>query len=521
MASPRDRTLHVSSAPSRALFSASALLALACSEKREVPAPSIGGQSGDEGTSQYARLAGQGNQACDFDESVFDPLAPTTFGVGIEELVATFASSAPLAFHWNDYHSWEGTFTYAPGPSATTLEVQLSRDEERPIYELRNEPFEGQQGFGLCDEVFYEVPVTLGMSTADGALDELVRVLSPDLPARIGAGGLVLPSSAAVPIVMMVYSPHTAYLQHRFDLTRLGGDFELMSGDATWNGGSLDANVNLYPGGSTGRLELSLSGVRRTAPAPEPTCGSIVDPCTTSIPAAADGDATEPFTPGRTRYVGTWPSALSCNNGMSPLPPDTPLIGSSALDVTELVARAPALTRDGATTAATLSLDFDALPAELCQGRTSNALLFNAGARLRESGLEYDLALPLQVIARLDVAGELDTIAVSRRNWEQPMSGERLRAIGIDPPGAADFADLYLQLTVRYTRAAMEWVGAAELRIHGRNPDPECLAAEAASRTAAAPYAGPGCGRSDTVMSESGTIPTGTPLLHHIWSASD
>jgi hypothetical protein len=196
------------------------------------------------------------------------------------------------------------------------------------------------------------------------------------------------------------------------------------------------------------------------------------------------------------------------------------LIGSSALDVTELVAGAPALSRDDAPPGATLSLDFDALPGELCQGRTSNALLFNAGARLRESGLEYDLALPLQVIARLDAEGELDTIQVSRSNWEQPMSAQQLRATGIDLPEAADFADLYLQLTVRYTREGTVWLGAAELRVHGRNPDPECLAAEAAPRPAA-PNAGPGCGRSDTVMGESGTIPTGTRLLHHTWSASD
>jgi hypothetical protein len=150
--------------------------------------------------------------------------------------------------------------------------------------------------------------------------------------------------------------------------------------------------------------------------------------------------------------------------------------------------------------------------------------LFSADARLSESGLGFNLDLPLQIIARLDSAGQLGDIIVSRADWELPMTAAQLAAIGIELPATSEFQDLYLQLTARYTQRGDRWTGSAELRVHGNNPDPECLRTEAASRaegTEPRPLSTYACGRSDSAIGDNGAIPIGTPLLHHDWSTGE
>ncbi len=512
-----------SSPGSHPFAAAWAVLAFACSGKGgSVPSVS-GSQTGDEGTSQYARTAGNGSRVCDFEETVFDASALTVFGVGMAELMAPFEPVAPVALHWSDVDYGGGTFTHVPGPGSTTLELEVSHAGEAPIYEIRNKPFEGQEGLvGRCSEVFYEVPVTLRMSTADGAFDEVVRTRSLELfPSSVDEDGPQRPSELS-PVVITVLSPHSAYLEHRFDLESLSGNFELRSDDTTWDGEVLDANVWLYRGASTGRLELSLRDWQ-VRPGSEPACGST-DACDGApIPSAYSVPPVAPFAPEHTVYAATWPSPLSCNNGMPPLPPETNLIGSSAADLTRLIAGMGALARSD-DPLSVLSLGFAPLPAELCQGHTGTGVLFNADARVTESGLGLNLDLPLQVLARLDSEGRLGNLIASRADWELPLTAAQLAAIGIELPATSEFQDLYVQLTVRYTRQGDRWTGSAELRVHGNNPDPECLRGEAASRAEATeprPLSTYACGRSDSVMGDNGAIPIGTPLLHHSWSTSE
>lgn len=231
----------------------------ACSDRRNDPEPTfLGGQTGDEGGSQYARRAGTATKTCDFEESVFDRTATTIYGTSIDELMARFQTIESVPFHWQNY-SWGDSVQVS---SAGVTSLQLWPDIDKgTVYEIRLKPLDGSDGHRHCDAVWYEVPVQMHWSTADGALHEVQRSQTIDrssLEVRPEGRRRDPPPTFTPPVVLTVLSPNVAHFQHRFELSTLNGSLALTSDEVRWDPPLSMRMLGSIEGAATGGSNCSL-----------------------------------------------------------------------------------------------------------------------------------------------------------------------------------------------------------------------------------------------------------------------
>lgn len=283
-----------------------------------------GGQSGDDGDAHGGGPAldpgvdspvgmPEPENGCEEESRPLEPTDSTVFGLTPTKLLEGIAPpTAP--FHWVNFSSSNLDVSHHPGPSETSLNLELSLrdaaqdlDSGEAILEAGPEPA-SDAGAQPCLGPRVHIPVWVSMSTSDGALKARVR------------GTLTF------------YGRQVAELTSRFVPAELEGalefaPFDVKTPDTEWTLHALNLFASLWDGGSAGaiRPEFVLStqgtmgsgGAAASPPPATPPPSGVLDQI--AIPEQHDA-------------IGLWPRLEQCPQGVVRAVDDR-VLGFSARDI--------------------------------------------------------------------------------------------------------------------------------------------------------------------------------------------
>jgi hypothetical protein len=288
--------------------------------------------------------------------------------------------------------SEEYILEYGPEHGRSTIELDV-RLANGPILHRYRTPLLGTAEETECDAGALEIPVEVTLRSAGQALDERFEAT---LEARV---------------------PYRARLTQSFAPNSLAGGLELdrissLDPARTFELGALTLDAVLWPGGSMGSLGARVDARHATLskelrPPPDP--------------------AEQP------RNIAAWPSGRDCPGEARALPIDAPVLGFSAADVLERLARGgprPLIRPDGASTPVNVELA-QVVDTELCQAVTGN-LSFDVRLRAKSEDGSLDEVLQVRVEA-LDDGGNVGEINLVSDDPNAPPLAQPAAQLGADP----------------------------------------------------------------------------------------
>jgi hypothetical protein len=301
---------------------------------------------------------------------------PTPLGFTAIDVLTRLAGPRSSALDWLEpAPSAEYLLEYGPERGRSTLDLDV-RVAEGPILYRYRVPALGASEETECGGGALEIPVEVTLRSGEQALDERFETtLEASVPYRGRLRKTLLTRSLDGGLT--------------FDrVTSLDPDRSFVLETVTFD-------AVLWPGGSMGSLGTHVDARRARPPTKEEMFGPPPNP------------ARQP------RDVATWPSAHACPGGGRALPIDAPVLGFSAADVLERLARGGPrqLTRgDGTTTAVNVELA-QVVDPELCQDVTDR-LSFGVTLRAKSEDGSVDDVLLVQVEA-LDDGGDIGEISLA------------------------------------------------------------------------------------------------------------
>jgi hypothetical protein len=296
----------------------------------------------------------------------------TPLGFTALDVLTRLAGPSSSTLDWLDpAPSEEYQLEYGPERGRSTLDVDV-RVAEGPILYRHRVPSLLAEADTECDPGALEIPVEVTLHSGGQALDERFEAtLEARVPYRAHLTKTLRPNALAGGL--------------EFDrLTSLDPErgFQLLG---------LTFDAVLWPGGSMGSLGASVEA-RHATPSDR----------LRPAPAAA----------GQPREVATWPSAESCPGASRALPIDAPVLGFSAADVLERLARGGPrqLTRaDGTSMPVNVELA-QVVDSELCQD-VGDSLSFGVTLRAKSEDGTLDEVLLVRVEA-FDDGGDVGDISL-------------------------------------------------------------------------------------------------------------
>jgi hypothetical protein len=323
---------------------------------------------------------------------------PTPLGFTAIDVLNRLSGPRSSALDWLEAApSEEYLLEYGPerGRSRLELDVRLA---EGPILHRYRTPLLGSADDTECDAGALEIPVEVTLHSAGQALDEhFVATLEARVPYRARLTKAFAPGSltGALELARVV----------SLDPAR---SFEI---------GALTLDAVLWPGGSMGSL-----GARVDARHAPPSGG----------PSPAPGAAEQP------RSIAVWPSGRDCPGDAKALPIDAPVLGFSAADVLERLARGGPrqLTLvDGTSKPVNIELA-QVVDTELCQAVTDR-LSFGVTLRAKSEDGSVDEVLAVRVEA-LDEGGDVGEINLASDDPDAAQLALPAAQLGQSPEAPAE-----------------------------------------------------------------------------------
>jgi hypothetical protein len=317
----------------------------------------------------------------------------TPLGFTAVDVLARLSGPRSSALDWLEAASSEEyLIEYGPERGRSTLDLDV-RLADGPILHRYRTPVLGAPEGTECDAGALEIPVEVTLRSAGQALDERFEAT---LEARV---------------------PYRARLTKTFAPGSLAGGLELdkvrsLDPARTFELGALTLDAVLWPGGSMGSLAARVDAhhatpARELRPPPDP--------------------AEQP------RSIATWPSGRDCPGEEKALPIDAPVLGFSAADVLERLARGGPrqLALVGGTSTPVHVELAQVVDTELCQDVT-DSLRFAVKLRAKSEDGSVDEVLQVRVQAS-DEGGDVGEITLATDDPDAAQLAQPAAQLGASP----------------------------------------------------------------------------------------